>query len=246
MTVRIVILADIHSNIEAFQAVLRHAGAGGPIDRLWCLGDVVGYGPDPMACIDLLRSHPHHMVMGNHDAAACGRMDTSEFNPSAARAAAWTGQQLTDEGKAYLQALPETVKDGDFTLVHGTLRWPIWEYLLSAEQAGEQFSLQETPYSLVGHSHVPFVAEERPGQPPALEYLADGQTVELGGGRLILNPGGVGQPRDGDPRAAYALYDTEADAITLHRLEYDIAETQRKMKAAGLPSYLIERLSVGR
>lgn len=243
---RIVILADIHSNLEAFRAVLRHAEAGGTIDRLWCLGDVVGYGPDPMACIELLRSYQHHMVMGNHDAAACGEMDTSDFNVAAARAAAWTARQLTDEGRAYLQVLPESVKDGDFTLVHGTLRVPIWEYLLSGEQARDQLDLQETPYSLVGHSHIPFVTRAGTGDLPVLEYLEDGRTVVLGEGRLILNPGGVGQPRDGDPRASYALYDARASTITLHRVEYDIAETQRKMREAGLPTWLIERLSVGR
>lgn len=246
MAVRIAILADIHSNLEAFQAVLRHAEAGGAIDRLWCLGDVVGYGPDPMACIDLLRSYPHHMVMGNHDAATCGKMDTSDFNVAAARAAAWTARQLTDEGRSYLRALPPAVKDGDFTLVHGSLRAPIWEYLLSGEQARDQLDLQETPYSLVGHSHIPFLARERREGLPILEYLEDGRTVGLGEGRFILNPGGVGQPRDGDPRASYALYDAQARTIALHRVEYDIAGTQQKMQAAGLPAWLIERLSVGR
>jgi predicted phosphodiesterase len=243
---RVAILGDIHSNLEAFQAVLRHAEAGGEIDRLWCLGDVVGYGPDPTACIDLLRSYEHHMVMGNHDAAACGDLNTSGFNIAAARAAAWTARLLTDEGRAYLQGLPESIKDVEFTLVHGTLRAPIWEYLLSGEEAGVQLDLQETPYSLVGHSHIPFVAREGTTSPPLLEYLEDGRTVQLGEGRLILNPGGVGQPRDGDPRASYALYDADGGTITLHRVEYDIAQTQRKMRAADLPPWLIERLSVGR
>jgi predicted phosphodiesterase len=246
MAMRIAILADIHSNLEAFQAVLRHAEASNTIDRVWCLGDVVGYGPDPMACIDLLRCYQHHMVMGNHDAAASGDMDTSEFNVAAARAAAWTMAQLTDDARAYLRGLPPSLKDADFTLVHGSLYAPIWEYLLSGEQARAQLDLQETPYSLVGHSHIPFVARERAKGSPILEYLEDGQSVELGRGRLILNPGGVGQPRDGDPRASYALCDVEARTITLHRLQYDIAETQRKMRAADLPSWLIERLSVGR
>jgi diadenosine tetraphosphatase ApaH/serine/threonine PP2A family protein phosphatase len=243
---RIAIVADIHSNLEAFEAVLRHAEAGGPIERLWCLGDVVGYGPEPGACIGLLRRYPHVSVMGNHDLAAIGRMGTEEFNPVAAQAADWTAQQLSDEERQYLEELPSVVMEGDFTLVHGTLRHPEWEYLLSGEQAQAHFRLQETPYSLVGHSHVPFVAVEASERVPGMVALADGDELEVGEPRLVMNPGGVGQPRDGDPRAAYALYDSDARRVAFHRVEYDVAATQRKMAAAGLPRYLIERLSHGR
>ncbi len=243
---RIAIIADIHSNLEAFEAVLGHAETGGPIERLWCLGDVVGYGPDPGACIDLLRRYSHVSVAGNHDLAAIGRMGTEEFNPVAAEAAHWTTRQLSADGRKYLEEMPFVVKEGDFTLVHGTLRHPEWEYLLSSEQAQAHFRLQETPYSLVGHSHVPFVAVEASGRPPAMVALADGDELELGEERLVINPGGVGQPRDGDPRAAYALYESDAHTVALHRVEYDIGATQRKMEAAGLPRYLIERLSHGR
>jgi diadenosine tetraphosphatase ApaH/serine/threonine PP2A family protein phosphatase len=243
---RIVIIADIHSNLEAFEAVLAHVAAHGPIERLWCLGDVVGYAADPAACIALLRRYPHVAVVGNHDLAAIGQLGTHDFNPVAARAAAWTGQHLSAEEREYLSSLPFVVVEDDFTLVHGSLRWPEWEYLLSADAAEEHLRLQETPYSLVGHSHIPFVAVEREGSSPAMVPLEDGDVLKLGQVRLIVNPGGVGQPRDGDPRASYAVYDSEVCTLALHRVEYDLKKAQRKILEAGLPSYLAERLAYGR
>jgi diadenosine tetraphosphatase ApaH/serine/threonine PP2A family protein phosphatase len=242
---RIAIVADIHANLAAFEAVLAHAEAQGPIDRLWCPGDIVGYGPDPGACIALVRRYPHVAVAGNHDLAAIGKISTSEFNETAARAAAWTAGQLTDEQRCYLEGLPEVARDGDFTLVHGSLRAPIWEYILSLPAAREQFRLMETPYSVIGHSHVPFIAEEPAEGAPRLVLWQDGDSVALDEWRLVINPGGVGQPRDGDPRAGYALYDSEARTITLHRVEYDVAATQERMRAAGLPDSLAERLTYG-
>jgi diadenosine tetraphosphatase ApaH/serine/threonine PP2A family protein phosphatase len=243
---RIVIVADMHSNLEAFEAVLAHAAAGGPIDRLWCLGDVVGYAADPGACVALLRRYPHAAVVGNHDLAATGGLSTDDFNAAAARAAVWTGERLSAEDRRYLSSMPFVVVEDDFTLVHGSLRHPEWEYLLSTDAAEEHLRLQDTPYSLVGHSHVPFVAAEREGSPPTITPLEDGDVVTLGDGRLIINPGGVGQPRDGDPRASYAVYDSETSTLTLHRVEYDLETAQRKIRKAGLPSYLAERLAHGR
>ena len=243
---RIVIVADLHSNLEAFEAVLAHAASGGPIDRLWCLGDVVGYAADPAACIALLRHYPHTAVVGNHDLAAVGELGTGDFNPVAARAAAWTGEHLSAEEHRYLSSLPFMVVEEDFTMVHGSLRWPEWEYLLSPDAAAEHLRLQETPYSLVGHSHVPFVVVEKEGSLPTMVPLMDGDVLELGEDRLIINPGGVGQPRDGDPRASYAVYDSEARAGTLHRGESGLEKAQRKIREAGLPPYLAERLTYGR
>lgn len=243
---RVAIVSDIHANRAAFEAVLRDAEAGGPLDALWCLGDVVGYGPHPNECIALLRRYPHRTVAGNHDLAACGKMGTEEFNEAAAAAVRWTSAQLSATAQAFLRELSLVEQEADFTLVHGSLRWPEWEYLLSSEQAQAQFELQRTPYSLVGHSHLPFVCWEEPDGPPRLAPARDGERVELGEQRLILNPGGVGQPRDGDPRAAYALYDSDIRAVTYHRVAYDIEATQRAMEAARLPRWLIERLSVGR
>ncbi len=243
---RIAIVGDVHANLAAFEAVLAHAEQGGRLDAVWCLGDTVGYGPHPNESLALLRTYEHRAVAGNHDLAACGRMGTEEFNEAAAEAAHWTAQQLAEGQRSYLQDLPLVVCEGEFTLVHGSLRWPEWEYLLSSEQAQAHFELQRTPYSLVGHSHLPFVCEEQPDMPPALRPAIDGERVELGAGRLILNPGGAGQPRDGDPRASYVLYDADAGAVTFHRVEYDIAATQQAMEAARLPRWLSERLSYGR
>lgn len=242
---RAALVADVHGNLVAFEAVLADADARGGFDELWSLGDVVGYGPRPAECIDLLRSLPHRAVVGNHDLAACGALGVEEFNAAAARAALWTRAALDDERRRWLAGLPQVERAGDFTLVHGTLRRPVWEYLVSAEAAGAHFALQETPYSAVGHSHLPFVALER-RQGPVLLLQEDGAELQLGPARVIVNPGGAGQPRDGDPRAAYALYDSEARAVRFYRVAYDIGATQRQMEAAGLPRWLIERLAFGR
>jgi len=242
---RFAILADIHSNLAAFEAVLSDADGRGGFDRIWCLGDVVGYGPDPNECIKRLRQFEHVCIAGNHDWAAIGKMDTSDFNPVAAVAAHWTAQQLTAAGKDYLQDLPLTLHEDDFTLAHGSPREPIWEYLLSTEAAQNNFACFETPYCLVGHSHVPLIFELA-GNKAVYRMFPEGTNLKLGKKRIIINPGGVGQPRDGDPRASYALYDTEARTIRHYRVEYDIPATQKKMEKRGLPTPLILRLSVGR
>jgi predicted phosphodiesterase len=242
---RVAIVSDLHANLPAFEAVLDHAERGGRIDAVWCLGDIVGYGPHPNECIARLRGYEHRVVAGNHDLAACGRMGTEEFNAAAATAAQWTAGQLSDASRGYLEGLPLVLTEGDFTLVHGSLRWPEWEYLLSSEQAQAHLELQETPYGLVGHSHLPFICEEVEA-PPRLRPMADSERVELGERRMILNPGGVGQPRDGDPRAPYALFDSDARSVTYHRVEYDIEATQRDMETAHLPRWLIDRLAEGR
>lgn len=241
---RYAILADIHGNLVAFQAVLDDAEARGGFDEIWCLGDVVGYGPEPHQCIELLRSFKHLCIAGNHDWAAIGNMDTSDFNPVAAQACQWTASQLTEEDIAYLKALPLTLVQDNFTLAHGSPREPIWEYLLSPEQARENLDYFTTAYCLVGHSHVPLIFEQI-GRSVAYRVLNDGMKIELGENRLIINPGGVGQPRDGDPRAAYAIYDSEGQTVFHYRVEYDIAVTQKKMAERGLPLSLILRLSHG-
>ncbi len=241
------IVSDIHANLPAFQAVLHHAEEPGRVDALWCLGDTVGYGPHPNECVALLRKYKNSAVAGNHDLAACGRMGTEEFNEAAASAATWTSDQLSPVTRSFLQDLPMVACEDDFTLVHGSLRWPEWEYLLSTEQAQVQFELQRTRCSIVGHSHLPFVCREREGEPPMLVPATANERVAFDGdGRLIVNPGSVGQPRDGDPRASYALYDSDAGSITYYRVEYDVASTQQAMEKARLPRWLIERLGYGR
>ena len=242
---RCAILADVHSNLAAFEAVLSDADGRGGFDKIWCLGDVVGYGPDPNECIKRLRQFEHVCIAGNHDWAAIGKMDTSEFNTVAALAAQWTAQQLTTEDKDYLLDLPLTLHENGFTLAHGSPREPIWEYLLSTEAAQENFAYFETAYCLVGHSHVPLIFELTADKTVYREF-ATGANLKLGKKRMIINPGGVGQPRDGDPRASYAIYDAEAHTVRHYRVEYDIPATQKKMAERGLPAPLILRLSVGR
>ena len=242
-------MSDVHANLAALEAAIRDAESGGPIDAVWSLGDCVGYGPQPAECIARLRGHAASMVAGNHERAATGAIGTEDFNPDAAAAAEWTKARLSTEDKEFLDAMPEVEHRDSFTLVHGTLRWPIWEYLYSPEAAIGHLALQETPFGLVGHTHVPMlVVEDRTSFDGCqLFRLADGEKVDLDPNmRIVLNPGSVGQPRDGDPRASYAVYDAEAMTINLHRVEYEIDATQKLMAEAGLPRWLIERLSTGR
>ena len=238
---RYAILADIHGNLDAFRAVLRDIEGRGGVDELWCLGDVVGYGPEPSACLSLLRGYPHVCVAGNHDWAAAGKIDTADFNPDAAAACEWTSQQLTPADMEYLRKLPLTETRGDFTLAHGSPRDPLNEYIFSGLSASGNFQRFGTSYCLVGHTHVPAVFQASEGicrkesLPPVLRP----------GGRMIINPGGVGQPRDGDPRASYVVYDDAERVIHSYRVPYDIAAVQEKMRRCGLPAYLSERLSGG-
>ena len=241
---RYAVLGDIHSNLAAFEAVLQDLEGKGGFDKIWCLGDVVGYGPDPHECIERLRQYDHVCVAGNHDCAAIGKMDTADFNPVAARACQWTAQQLTEEDIDYLKNLPLSLCQDDFTLVHASPRDPIWEYLLSIEAAQDNFACFETAYCLVGHSHIPLIFELA-GNKAVYKMFSERTSLKLGKKRLVINPGGVGQPRDGDPRASYALYDTEARTVCHYRVEYDIPATQKKMAERGLPTPLIVRLSVG-
>jgi predicted phosphodiesterase len=243
---RYVILSDIHGNLDAFKAVLDDVASRGGFDQIWCLGDIVGYGPEPKECIQLLRQYDHICVAGNHDWAAVGNVELSDFNPEAAAACLWTAQQLSLDDVAFLKALPLRLYCGDFTLVHGSPREPIWEYLLSIQSAKVNFNYFQTRFCLVGHSHVPLLFESSDARDePLFHQLSSEAVIELGENRLIINPGGVGQPRDGDPRASYAIYDSDNGAIWHYRIPYDIAATQQKMMACGLPPPLAARLSYG-
>lgn len=242
---RCLVLSDIHSNLEAFEAVLEDAGA---FDQIWCLGDVVGYGPDPNGCVELLRSYPHLCVAGNHDWATLGKLDLDDFNPDAREANLWNREQLTADNLDYLNELPEELVEGQFTLVHGSPRHPIWEYIIYASTAQASFEFFDTPYCLVGHTHTPavFALTEVEGEavcetrPPLL-----GKDVSLEGERLVINPGSVGQPRDGEPESSYALLDTETLVLEHRRVAYSIEDTQAKMRAHFLPPRLILRLQFG-
>ena len=241
---RSAILADIHGNLTAFKAVLEDIRGRGGVDEIWCLGDIVGYGPEPGECIELLREQDGLCVAGNHDWAAVGNLDLDDFNPDAAAACLWTAQQLSPSEIDYLKALPLFLRRDDFTLVHGSPQEPIWEYLLSAESAKRNLSYFKTRFCLIGHSHVPLIFEDVNEDVLLHPFLLD-SPLQLGQRRLIINPGGVGQPRNGDPRSSYAIYDSEDNTITRYYVPYDVQDTQGKMIEKGLPIRLATRLSYG-
>lgn len=242
---RILIVSDIHANLNALNSVLSDAGH---FDRIWCLGDIVGYGPDPNGCIETLRQYDLLCVAGNHDWAVLEKLDIDEFNSDARQAALWTRNQLTVNNLEWLDALPEELpaQFGTYTIVHGSPRYPIWEYVLTPAIAFSNFDHFDTPVCFMGHTHVPVVFRHLVSERLIVaEPLVEGQALILGSERVMINPGSVGQPRDGDPRAAYALLDTETATFFPFRVEYDIAATQEQMERAGLPPRLISRLSQG-
>ena len=242
---RVLIVSDVHSNLEAFKSVISDAEARGGFDQIWSLGDLVGYGPDPGACIELMQEYDHRGVAGNHDLACIGKLSLEAFNAHAAAANRWTATTLTKEQADYLGGLSLKLELDEFTVVHGSPRDPVWEYVVSVGAAVASFLHFYTYWCLVGHSHIPFVC--RPAEKGAvfLDFPLD-TPIALGTDRLIINPGGVGQPRDGDPRASYAVYESKGGIVLHHRVEYDIPATQEKMKEHGLPEFLSERLNHGR
>jgi predicted phosphodiesterase len=241
---RILIISDIHANLTAFEAVL--ADAKNEWEYVWCLGDVVGYGPDPNECVDRLRALPHLCLAGNHDWAALGRLDIRTFNPDARKAVDWTRATLTPENTAYLEALPTTFVIGEYTLAHGSPREPVWEYILEPLIAALNFSHFETPYCLVGHTHQPIIYEQLndSGETEAVMPTYR-QKRRLNGHRQIINPGSVGQPRDANPDAAYAILDVETNIWEHRRIPYDIPAVQRRMRQFDMPERLIARLEHG-
>ncbi|HNS52480.1 MAG TPA: metallophosphoesterase family protein [Anaerolineae bacterium] len=244
---RCLVVSDIHSNLEAFEAVLSHAG---PVDCTWCLGDLVGYGPDPNACVDLLRSRTHLCVAGNHDWAALGKLDLTEFNADARLAAAWTQDLLTPANRAFLEALPKDLPwpdTGRFGLVHGSPCHPIWEYILDERSAVAAFRCGGAAYCLHGHTHVPVLISlvAQKGRDRVTWAQPPGAPCSLGPERMLINPGSVGQPRDGDNRASYLILDPDALLIEHRRVEYPYEQTQRKMLNRGLPPRLATRLAFG-
>jgi predicted phosphodiesterase len=239
--VRIAVVSDIHSNLVALDAVLAKVGA---VDAIWHLGDVVGYGPEPDAVVDRLTSLAAVGVRGNHDAAACGGTEIDWFNPEARAAMEWTRTAISETTRAWLGALPQRRNESDFTLVHGSPRDPTWEYVTSAALARAGLSAISTRHGLHGHTHVPIAFTEVDGRMRTLVPRA-GNTVALGEGRMLLNPGSVGQPRDGDPRASYMVLDLAAGTAAWGRVAYDFEAVGAMMRAAGLPARLADRLRVG-
>jgi predicted phosphodiesterase len=240
---RIAILSDIHSNLVALEAVL---GSLGTVDAVWHLGDVVGYGPEPDGVVERLRDVGAIGVKGNHDDAACGGESIERFTPDARTAAEWTRSHMSAQTRAYLIALRERLElqSGDFTLVHGSPREPLFEYLRTASAARDNLVVLTTTYCLVGHTHVPVILREDHGH-IQVRPMEPGSRVGLDERRAFLNPGSVGQPRDGDPAASYMLIDTGAAAVTWQRVAYDIETTQAAILAAGLPPWLARRLRDG-
>lgn len=242
---RALLVSDIHSNLEAFQSVIEDAEAHGGFDEIWSLGDLVGYGPDPAACVDLLSANRHKAVAGNHDLAAIGNLSLDRFNPYAAAANRWTREQISAEQATLIAEQPLMLEADEFTLVHGSPRDPVWEYLTTEEAAIACFTHIETYWCAVGHSHMPFICIPRADGAVFMAF-PEGRAIQLDEQALIVNPGSVGQPRDGDPRASYILYDDASQTLRHMRVAYDIEATQEKMRRYGLPDYLIDRLKVGR
>ena len=240
------IVSDIHSNLEAFTSVISDAERHAGFDEIWSLGDLVGYGPDPNAVIDLLRERPHKAIAGNHDLASVGKLSLDAFNPYAAAANRWTAGVLDAERRSYLADQPLTLEIEEFTLAHGSPRDPIWEYVISVRAAVASFNHFDTYWCLVGHSHVPFICRPDPSRGAIFMNPPLGGSYDLGEERLIINPGSVGQPRDGDPSASYAIYDSDEESVTHRRVLYDVDATQSKMRSHGLPDFLIDRLAEGR
>jgi diadenosine tetraphosphatase ApaH/serine/threonine PP2A family protein phosphatase len=240
----VALLADVHANLVALEAVL---AAIGRVDAIWVMGDTVGYGPDPSDVLALLRERSALIVAGNHDLAVATGRGVDVFNPYAAAAVRAHRSWLSADERDTLASLPLTAEADGFTLCHGSLRDPVWEYVMSPQQASATLRLARTTHGCNGHTHIPVVfttlvitsggfAERHdpiPDHPIRLE------------GRALVNPGSVGQPRDSDPRAAYAVLDTDAATVTFRRAPYDIAATQARIRARGLPGFLADRLAIG-
>jgi predicted phosphodiesterase len=242
---RILVVSDIHANLAALDAVIRAAGA---FDRVWCLGDVVGYGPEPNQVIDLLRSFDLVCLAGNHDWGVVGRVSLGEFSQDARDAAWWTREQLNSSNLNWLETLAPMVviPEHGITLVHASPRDPIWEYMIDPQIAAACLDAFETPVGLNGHTHIPVIFRKPTyGLGVVRERLAVNVPVSLTLDRMFVNPGSVGQPRDDDSRAAYAIVDPEAMTLTHYRVQYDVAATQKAMRQAHLPDRLIRRLRFG-
>lgn len=238
------IFSDIHSNYEALESVLR-AYSSENIDMFFCAGDVVGYGVDPEPCIRRIRELPVIILAGNHDWAVSGRLDTGFFNPAAREAAAWTREILSPEDTGFLDGLRLVYSDAPLTLVHGTLDDPAaFNYLTDSTVARDTFACLETQVCFVGHTHVAEIYSRDAGG--MISGCGTGPVITAPGFSYIVNVGSVGQPRDGDSRAAYCVFDTASGRIQVKRVGYDVAAARRKIIDAGLPEYLGDRLLHGR
>jgi diadenosine tetraphosphatase ApaH/serine/threonine PP2A family protein phosphatase len=244
---RAAVITDIHSNLPALEAVLGSIDKA-DIEQIWCLGDVVGYGADPDACADLVRERCDICLVGNHDLAVLGGLDISRFSETAAEAVEWTRANVADRTLEFLRELePAGLREG-VALFHASPRDPVWEYVLSIEQADDCMDVQSERIALIGHSHVSLFftrpdRDERGDTNGA--QMNNGATLDLSRGTWLINPGSAGQPRDGDPRAAWLEFDSEAESACFHRVPYDIQRAANPILEAGLPSRLADRLHTG-
>ena len=243
---RVAVISDVHGNLHALEAVLAAVEEDAP-DAVWCLGDVVGYGPRPNRCCSLVSTRADLCLAGNHDLVVLGRLDVADFSYEAAVSARWTASVVSDECRRYLGGLATSDAREGVGLYHASARDPVWEYVLSPPAALASFAATTAPLLLVGHSHVALALALSPDEGRVEGGVAPaGLELELGGGRRwLLNPGAVGQPRDGDPRAAFAVIDLSAGRASFRRVPYPIERTQQEIRERGLPEALAVRLEHG-
>jgi predicted phosphodiesterase len=241
---RVLVMSDIHANYTALETVIQDAGQ---VDETWCLGDLVGYGPDPNAVVEQVRELTHlTCIMGNHDMAVIGKMALESFNGDARRSLMWTENVLNADNMNFLHALPQSTKvRGEVTMAHGSPRDPLWEYVLNTLTARLNFDHFDTPFCFIGHSHIQSLFQlNEDNDRVTLEFVKVNKPITLTP-RMMLNPGSVGQPRDRDPRAAYAVYETESRQWESRRVEYNVKEVQQRLREAGLPEKHALRLGEG-
>ena len=241
---KVAVISDIHGNRQAFEATLE-AVAASDAAELWCLGDLVGYGADPDACVELAREHAAVCLAGNHDLAVTGEIPLDEFSRGASLAVQWTQDVIAPDNLAFLASLSPTGAEGPVGLYHASPRDPVWEYVLSTLLAELCLDEQRHRLCLIGHSHVALSFGRREGELTTGEPRRGGAQLDLGAGEWLLNPGSVGQPRDGDPRAAWLLLDLDQPSVSFERTDYDIAGAAAAIRAARLPDSLAERLEYG-
>jgi len=241
---RVAIASDIHGNRHAFQAVIDAAEAENA-DELWCLGDLVGYGAEPDACVALADAHCTICLAGNHDLAVVDVLSLEDFSRGAALAAEWTREVISSQTRGFLLRLSPSGDEEGVGLFHASPRDPVWEYVLSALTA--ELCLDATGFrvSLIGHSHVALSFDRPEGMPASGSTRKEGELLDIGSGEWLINPGSTGQPRDGDPRAAYALYSPADRVVEFGRVAYDIGKAAAKILQAGLPEALAMRLFEG-
>ncbi len=243
---KILLISDVHANLVALESVLREFRET-QLDDIWSLGDIVGYGPRPCECVELVRDiAPNVSVIGNHDWAAIGRLDLGDFNPVAKYASYWTTMKLTADHINYLESLPNRMIEDDWTVVHGSPQHPVWEYVYNARIAAINFGFFDTRICFIGHTHIQlYITEDAAAHNVQPVQPQDGEVIDVSQERVMINPGSVGQPRDGDPRAGCAIFDPDEMTVTFRRIPYDVEQTQQQLRNEGLPDSLVMRLALG-